>query len=260
MGWYKIIKQSSHPLAEKLTAEWSSILFNRLLKDFYYTRKKAKEEPDADIDPNYFVAGFVPAKNSFGVSHILAKMEVKDGLSGIEMGGDLTVDKGRKNHKTLLDTDPEKTMYFTIYVPSDFGEKYFPELSYKIKQSIRHEAEHASPSQESRLEDTRSLVTDSETEMGLRRRLGYMLNPIEVEAFVTGLYYGAKKQKKPFLTLLDDYLAYIKNNLYIIYKKQRPYELIENVFIEIRKKWTNYAMKRYPKIKDTNLTINNIEV
>lgn len=246
MNWYKL---ASHPLAEKLTAQWSSRLFKKLLEDFYWTRQRAKE-PNTDIDPNYFFTGFVPEKNPFNISHISVKMEAED-RDDIEMDGRTTINKGRYNDKKLMNEYPGKTIFLSIGVPINFDKKYFSELSYRIKQSLRHELEHTSPSQESRLEDTLSLVTDTETEMGLRRRLGYLLNPIEIEAFTSSLYYSAKKSRQPFISVLDNYLSIIKNNIYTIYKKQKPYDLIENVFVEVKKKWLDYASKRYPNILKT---------
>lgn len=243
MNWYKL---ASHPLSEKLTTKWSSKLFKKLLEDFYYVRKRSKE-PDADLDPDYFYTGFVPEGNFFNVTHISAKMEVVD-RDEIAIMGRTSINKGRFNHPTLLDEYPENKIYLTIDLPRDFGEKDFEKLSYHIKEVLRHEIEHTTPAQKSRTEDTMSLVMDTETEMGMRRRLGYYLNPIEIEAFVTGVYYSAKKKREPFISYMDNYLNTIKNDIYNVYKRKRPDKLIENVFIEIRKKWLDYAMKRYPNL------------
>ena len=249
MNWYK---SASHPLAEKLTNQWSSILFKKLLGDFYWTREKSKEK-GSDVDPNYFYTGFVPQKNPFNVTHISAKMEVEN-RKDVLIQATTNVNKGRTGHPTLMDEYAENTIHLMIDIPRNFSENNFSELSYKIKEVLRHEVEHTTPSQSSRLEDTLSLVTDNESEMGLRRRLGYYLNPIEIEAFVTGLYYRAKKSRQQFIPMLDTYINTIKNNIYTIYKKERPYTLIENVFMEIRKKWLDYALKRYPNLKQNAVT------
>jgi len=128
----------------------------------------------------------------------------------------------------------------TINVPQDFGPEYYSQLYAELQTAIRHEIEHSTESREKIIEEgaqawQRNRPTPEAAEK-------YLTSLLELPANVAGMYYQAKKTKKPFIEVLDNWIAAWKK----IYARY-PSEILTEIFDRVRKKLLNYARKRYPK-------------
>lgn len=105
------------------------------------------------------------------------------------------------------------------------------EVSFDLKDVVRHELEHLTQDGENLKQgkyipddqDLRTLIDN-----GLLDKDAYFTLPKEVDAMIQGLYFKAKKSKKPFSDVVDDYLnkAMIsldnKEKVRILWNKRLP--------------------------------------
>ena len=118
----------------------------------------------------------------------------------------------------------------------DFGDVY-PQM----KEILRHELEHSTQSEKSRV---------GEFEWSdLERAEQYFTDPKEVAAWVSGLYKRAKMTKTPFIVVLNDRLRGWKERMLYREKWARkppvdPAE-VDAVLGRIREKFLDYARRRF---------------
>lgn len=105
------------------------------------------------------------------------------------------------------------------------------EVSMDLKDVVRHELEHLTQDGENLKpgkyipddQDLRTLI-----DKGLLDKDAYYTLPKEIDAMIQGLYYKAKKSKKPFADVVDDYLKKVvdkletRNKIRILWSKRLP--------------------------------------
>ena len=112
--------------------------------------------------------------------------------------------------------------------------------SMKIKEVVRHELEHAL-----QVGDAERLRGTPAKDMHTPK---YLSNPIEMEAFVSGLYMRAKKERRNFFHLLDDFLSKAKFFMEFDLNEGEKHRLWKS-FEQIKNNYINYALKRFPELK-----------
>lgn len=126
-------------------------------------------------------------------------------------------------------------------------EQYFESFIFDLKNTVRHELEHyyqtelAGETKRKRTWDEVEKLYESEDSGDkLAEYRSYYLSNSEIEAYVSGAYYEAKKSKKGFYEVLYDELEQIQSDL----------ENIEGgpeLFKEIHDTWIDYARQRFPE-------------
>jgi hypothetical protein len=190
---------------DKLTNELSSLAFE-LIKDGYDVGKKVvdelfvvgPEEKDPDIVSNDF-------KFNFYVQAVYTDDTYKVGG-----GANAGFDDKKKRIQPLL------TVRFEI--PKDID---WQTVSFDLKDVIRHELEHltqdgenlkgGTDSDDPRLVRPSKYMEDDEfirnlIDVDLLPKSDYFKLEKEVDAMLQGLYFKAKKSRKPYLEVIDDYL------------------------------------------------------
>lgn len=168
---------------DSITKKISSDVFNYWKKDFYDGKKKSifkKYYLDKDIEVDvYAQINFVEDYDNFFI----------DG--GVN----------------------EETDYLEIVVQIDptWLPRYFSEISMWLKDLVRHEIEHLTQDQmSSSYNPVKHIDDDREIRdlinLGVLPKALYFKLPKEVDANLQGMYYRAKKERRPFIDVIMDYL------------------------------------------------------
>jgi hypothetical protein len=173
---------------DKISNEISSSIFN-------YWKDNLNNTPNQEIE---FSNNFI--NNDIDID-VEATLYLSDEYNEMETDGGFFVD--------------ENLIEIICYASIDMFPKNWENLSFELKDIVRHEIEHTTHSENSvniipsklkgndkHLRDIMEVVNDSKS---------YFLLPKEIDANIQGLYFRAKKQKRPLLTLMKEYL--MKNNI-----------------------------------------------
>ena len=140
--------------------------------------------------------------------------------------------------------DPEFS-YLEIYVyfPPEPNIKHLGQLVPLLKETIRHELEHAVQSEETLA--AIGGVPDFGDISSVKRTY---LSDGEVSAWVSGLYKRAKMQKIPLSEIITTSIQMFEERL----KEELEthyYAEIENFLEQLEEKWLQYAKNRFPRAK-----------
>lgn len=107
--------------------------------------------------------------------------------------------------------------------------------------AVRHELEHATQDQEA-VRAAAPLGRIDWTDEGSILR--YFLSPVEVEAYVAGMYHAAKRERVPFVAYAD---RLIKRLVGVARQSgARPSDVLRTME-KVRQRWVGYAERRFPK-------------
>ena len=146
-------------------------------------------------------------------------------------------------HGTYGRADEPEFSYLEIYVyfPPEPSVKQLGQIVPLLKETIRHELEHATQSRE-----TLASIGGVPSFDDLSSVKRIYLSDGEVSAWVSGLYKRAKMQKTPLSEVIASGLQLLEERL-----KERLdpvfYREIENFLKQLEERWLEYARKRYPR-------------
>ncbi len=146
-----------------------------------------------------------------------------------------------KTEGSVWAKEPE-IMRVKIFLPDDFGPKYHEELFIKVMGTIKHELEHWYQIEIGRPGALQSEYVTLQSEAMGHVNASYFLQPVEVEAFVAGLYLKAKKTRRPIKVIFAEVMRKIGREYGISSKDQRRILLA----------WTKELTKRYPQAPTLN--------
>ena len=117
----------------------------------------------------------------------------------------------------------------------------------KAYEVIRHELEHTGQTDEKLFsgaaanQELSALRNIWQSPQAVRK---YYTSEAETEAFVAGIYHRAKRERRPFIKVLDEMIEGIIDSGS---KKGVSIVDLRNIFMEVRYRWIEYAKKRFPK-------------
>ena len=174
---------------DKISNDLSSAVF-KIFKDAYEKGKEVKDtfrigpEPDADYEHNL----------EFDLNIYMKLSKDKYSVDG---GANAGYDDAGDEIQPLINV--------VFELPKDVNWK---DVSFDIKDVIRHEIEHLTQDGENLKQG--KYIPDDQTlrdliDAGLLDKDEYYKLPKEVDAMIQGMYYKAKKSKTPFSKVVDDY-------------------------------------------------------
>lgn len=118
-------------------------------------------------------------------------------------------------------------------------------LYYKLIETVRHEVTHVYQNYDQQNELIKKIQF---TYNILEKEEQYLLADTEVQSYVEGLYFRAKKERKPFTVVLDEFL---KPRFFTLFKSNKNLDLmkVKEVFDKVKKHWIEYANNKYPNVK-----------
>lgn len=111
---------------------------------------------------------------------------------------------------------------------SQFSDQDYSALYYELLEGLRHELEHMAEF-ENQMPKLKKVKQE-------KNALKYFTSPHEVRAYVSGIYLLAKKQRRPFGDVMEEYLKTLASRT----------NLGAAAIEEIKIKWSDYAMQRFP--------------
>jgi len=192
-NWEDSIRSQKEQITEgrydKLTNRISSIIFDSFKEAIV---KKVDGEFDITVGPQEDAD--IKHKMSFDVQ---AVVKVTDDTYSVDGGANAGYDDDGD------EIDPFINIVFQV--PTNIDLK---ELSFDIKDVIRHEIEHLTQDGEN-LKQGKYIPDDGDLraliDAGLLDKDEYYKLPKEVDAMIQGMYLKAKKSKTPFVDVVDDY-------------------------------------------------------
>lgn len=186
-GRFVVLKRKDEPLNEgrydTISNKSSSMIFNKWKQDFLAGKKQS------------VLKTFVENDNvEFG---LVAMLKFKN------EGEDLKVDGG------LEETENGNVIYVDFEVDKNVLPEMWSEISMNLKDVIRHEIEHITQNDELNypskfMED--DLIARIAINQKLLPRGEYFKLKKEIDANLQGMYFRAKKEKRPFIDVINDYL------------------------------------------------------
>lgn len=142
---------------------------------------------------------------------------------------------------------------FLMSQTGDFEPKHLRLLQADLYDVLRHEIEHSADDPKTQMSAITAGANLAAEPTKIEYTLKYYTNPDEVNAFVSGLYNQAKKQRRPFSEVVDSTIGGILKNLQRAAKKLTGVKQknFNNKIIPtcetIRKTWLEHANKKYPR-------------
>ena len=179
---------------DKISNDLSSAVF-KIFKDAHSKGEEVKETfrigPEEDADYEHSL--------EFDLN---VYMKLTDDRYGVDGGANAGYDRYGDEIQPLINV--------VFELPKNVDWK---ELSFDLKDVVRHEIEHLTQDGENLKqgkyipddEDLRDLI-----DAGLLDKDEYYKLPKEVDAMIQGMYYKAKKSKTPFVDVVDDYFEKAK--------------------------------------------------
>jgi len=145
----------------------------------------------------------------------------------------------------------ENAVYINIIVLSPdraVQSKHLSMIQNRAYDVVRHELEHATQPNDKLTAGaeagTEFMTVPDEAWSSPRKIYAYFASEAEVEAYVAGLYHAAKRQRRPFIELLDALIAdMISNGI----RRGTDARTLRDVFADVRNLYVRYAKKRFPK-------------
>jgi len=197
-NWEDSIKNPKKQITEGkydvLTNRISSIIFDSFKEAIV---KKVDGEFDITVGPQEDAD--IKHKMSFDVQAVI---KVTDDTYSVDGGANAGYDDDGDDIDSFIN--------IVFQVPTNIDLK---ELSFDIKDVIRHEIEHLTQDGEN-LKQGKYIPDDVELraliDAGLLDKDEYYKLPKEVDAMIQGMYLKAKKSKTPFVDVVDDYFEKAK--------------------------------------------------
>jgi hypothetical protein len=185
-GKMVVLKKTTQPLNEgrydKISNQISSTIFNQWKEDYESGADASRYEETFETDD--------------------LMIDVDDNISFIPEINDLNIDGGADSNTDYLEIRFE--------VDPKLLPKMWSEISMNLKDVVRHEIEHLTHGEGFISKPSKQMEDDT-----LIRKIidAKMLPPAqyfklekEVDAQLQGMYFRAKKEKRPFIDVLDTYL------------------------------------------------------
>lgn len=168
---------------DSITNKISSDVFNYWKQDFYVGKKESRFE------------------NSYYTEDI--EVEVSANISFIDGFDKFVVDGGVDEESDYLEIKFE--------IDPSWLPEYFSKVSMWLKDIIRHEIEHLTQDQVSSSYNPAKQMGDDQfvrnlINTGYLDKSDYFRLPKEVDANLQGMYYRAKKERRPFIDVIMEYL------------------------------------------------------
>jgi cytidyltransferase-like protein len=186
-GRFVVLKRKDESLNEgrydTVSNKSSSMIFNKWKQDFLAGKKQS------------VLKTFVESEDvEFG---LVATLKFKN------EGEDLQVDGG------LEETEDGNVIYVDFKVDRNILPEMWSEISMNLKDVIRHEIEHITQNDELNypskfMED--DLIARIAINQKLLPRGEYFKLEKEIDANLQGMYFRAKKERRPFIDVINDYL------------------------------------------------------
>jgi cytidyltransferase-like protein len=186
-GRFVVLKRKDESLNEgrydTVSNKSSSMIFNKWKQDFLAGKKQS------------VLKTFVESEDvEFG---LVATLKFKN------EGEDLQVDGG------LEETEDGNIIYVDFKVDRNVLPEMWSEISMNLKDVMRHEIEHITQNDELNypskfMED--DLIARIAIDQNLLPRGEYFKLEKEIDANLQGMYFRAKKERRPFIDVINDYL------------------------------------------------------
>jgi cytidyltransferase-like protein len=186
-GRFVVLKRKDEPLNEgrydTVSNKSSSMIFNKWKQDFLAGKKQSVLKTFVENDDVEF--------------GLVAMLKFKN------EGEDLKVDGG------LEETENGNVIYVDFEVDKNVLPEMWSEISMNLKDVMRHEIEHITQNDELNypskfMED--DLIARIAINQKLLPRGEYFKLEKEIDANLQGMYFRAKKEKRPFIDVINDYL------------------------------------------------------
>jgi len=175
-------KQLNEGRYDKITNDISSAIFNHWKQDY-----------ENDVDSSRYDQTFETDDLSIDVD---ANISFIPGIGKLKIDGGADAETGYI--EVRFEVDPEKLPEF------------WSEISMNLKDVIRHEIEHLTHG-EGYNENPGKLMSDDQfirdlIDADMLPKAAYFKLEKEIDANLQGMYLRAKKEKRPFIDVIDDYL------------------------------------------------------
>ncbi len=197
---------------DSITAQISSEIFNAWKEQFNKDEKREK----ASFSKSYDLLDKKGRPVVFDLDADLNFVETEDSIYRPDGDADEGEEEQYDDEGNLEDPGLQGSISLYFQVDPRTLPKMWSTISMDIKDIIRHEVEHLSqagynvvPAKE--LPDDRMLRSYIQ-DLGLMPASNYYLLDKEVPAMLQGMYYKAKKMKKPFKDVVNSYLDIFVNN------------------------------------------------
>lgn len=138
-------------------------------------------------------------------------------------------------HETL-------SVYVTVASPtSTMSSRHLAVIQSRAYNAVRHELEHVTQDQEAVKAAAPLGRIDWNDEDSILR---YFLSPVEVEAYVAGMYHAAKRERVAFVAYAD---RLIKRLLGVARQSGARTSDVLRTLERVRQRWLEYADIRFPK-------------
>ena len=197
---------------DTITAQISSEIFNAWKEQFNKDKKREK----ASFSKSYDLLDKKSRPVVFDLDADLNFVETKDSIYRPDGNADEGEEEQYDDEGNLEDPGLQGSISLYFQVDPRTLPKLWSTISMDVKDIIRHEIEHLSqagynvvPAKE--LPDDRMLRSYIQ-DLGIMPTSNYYLLDKEVPAMLQGMYYKAKKMKKPFKDVVNSYLDIFVNN------------------------------------------------
>jgi nicotinic acid mononucleotide adenylyltransferase/predicted nucleotidyltransferase len=197
---------------DSITAQISSEIFNAWKEQFNKDEKREK----ASFTKSYDLLDKKGRPVVFDLDADLNFIETEDSIYRPDGDADEGEEEKYDDEGNLEDPGLQGSISLYFQVDPRTLPKLWSTISMDIKDIIRHEVEHLSqagynvvPAKE--LPDDRMLRSYIQ-DLGLMPASNYYLLDKEIPAMLQGMYYKAKKMKKPFKDVVNSYLDIFVNN------------------------------------------------
>lgn len=131
-----------------------------------------------------------------------------------------------------------------------FPANQYEKLYYNLLKTIRHELEHYDQFKDKSVKDTLNYKSVNRNQKDVKQLskdyIAYLLQPIEIEAWVAGFYQEAKKRRVDLSFVMEESINKIVDSLG---KNGFNGAEIQQSRTNIINAWTQYAKTRYPDAK-----------
>ena len=244
MNWYTIHYAATNPI-ERLTAGLCRQAFDiiriNVIERKQYINMEFQLFPKTDI-----LNSILPERIRNRLSEVFLGMYL------IIKFPQKMVDEFYTHGMAGLTHDDQGFLLINVDLKRSFSERDYRDFYNKLQFTIRHELEHFVQIMIKENTNERESAPNFNRATSYNdlwdKVQSYYLNPSELEAFVTGFYYQAKKTKQPFKAVVSKYLyeeAKIMSTNFRI-----P---VEEVYMFMRKvydKYLAYAQQRYPNVNN----------
>lgn len=144
-------------------------------------------------------------------------------------------------------TEEDKIRIF-VKLGQGFLPERFPITHQKLINVLRHELEHfrqyqRAKAKKEKLEPTYDVETALSGDPDAMR--SFLLDPSEIEAFVSDIYMNAKKQRRPFEDAFKDRIRTFGKKMF---RAGATKQEVRQIVFDVRKAWFDYARRRFPAV------------